>query len=161
MSKIGGRGNLAFFPNKKAEVSAFAATMIVIMITLLTVIVLWMIMISFVRSSMLDRTNCVYIDTALSINKNSEYTCSSEDISKVEIKRKSYEKKIVAVQIKYSDNSGESTTIQFNNVPNVTGERVYEIGGKVSAASVIAIVEMGDRNITCSTVDVVPINRKC
>ncbi len=161
MSKRSGRSNLAFLFNKKAEVSAIAATMIVVMITLLTVIVLWMIMISFVRSSMLDRTNCVYIDTAISINKNSEYTCSSDVISKIQVKRKSYEKKIIAIQIKYSDGTGESSLKHFDYVPGVNGERVYEIDGKVSAASVIAIIEMEDRNITCSTVDVVPINRKC
>jgi uncharacterized protein YxeA len=161
MNKESRVGRFFFLRQKKAEVSAIAATMIVVMITLLTVIILWMIMISFVRSSMLDRTNCVYIDTALSINKNSEYTCSSDTISKVQVKRKSYEKKIVALEIKYSDGTGESSTQHFDSVPSVNGERVYEIQSKITAASVIAILDVEGENITCGTVDVVPINRKC
>ncbi len=149
------------FPNKRGDVSAFAATMIVIVVTVLLIAILWMIVISFLKTSMLDKTECVYADVSLSIDGNSKYTCSSGSLSKILVERRSYSGNVIAIQIKHGNDDGDVFIKQFNSVPRVNTEKVYEIEKKISIASVAAILSVGGKNVTCHATEEVEIKRSC
>jgi len=149
------------FYNKRGEVSAVVATMIVIMITLLIVVVLWMLLFSFFKTNVLDKTDCIYVDSSFSIIEGSKYTCHSDTLSKVHVRRKSSAGDIVEIQIIHELENGDTEIEKFHNIPKANNERVYEIEKYIDNVAVLSVINVSGKNASCNIMRKIKIENNC
>ncbi len=143
--------------NKKG-VSAVVATVLIVMITVAAVGLLWAIVSPFLKTNIAEKTACVDAEMSISIDAGSAYTCNSEDNgTAVRVSRGTDDNEWKAVEIVYTDSSGNSQKIRYAYPPSQNSEKVYRNVDMtdVVTVSVLPVILSGGDELVCSkTVDV-------
>lgn len=139
--------------SSKNGVSAVVATVLIVMITVAAVGLLWAIVSPFLKSNIADKTACVDAEISISIDEGSKYTCvSADNKTAVRVKRGSDENIWKAVQIVYTDISGNSQIVSYKNPPAINSEKVYRNNNtkNIVKISVVPILEGVGDDLVCS-----------
>jgi flagellin-like protein len=132
-------------------ISAIVATVLIILITVAAVTIIWAAIIPMIQDQVSGSTEC--FDASASLTVVSDYSCSNDSVTKVQVHRATGDFELVAVDLIVSKDGTTNTIRNESLVPDINGDVVYTLTSSESVGadevSVAAIVRAGNTEKTC------------